>query len=201
MLLPPNTSPQHPRWQTEGCCFPRDTSACSGMLSSLGCRGSSAPAPGAPLPAPPAPPALPPPPPGPHPSPTSACPSSCPSSPSSSCSSSRPTSCSSSAQLDISRAVSHASPSSLPTAGQQPLSSFFSSPLGSCPKAPQPRAGLSFALWQCHRSQIRLLASALGQPCLLLRGHRQPPLTAPTPLHVYRNTRLVTPEHVLLQRD
>ena len=140
MLLPPNTSPQHPRGQTEGCCFPRDTSACSGMLSSLGCRGSSAPAPGAPLPAPPAPPALPPPPPGPHPSPTSACPSSCSSSPSSSCSSSRPTSCSSSAQLDISRAVSHASPSSLPTAGQQPLSSFFSSPLGSCPKAPQPRA-------------------------------------------------------------
>lgn len=99
MLLPPNTSPQHPRGQTEGCCFPRDTSACSGMLSSLGCRGSSAPAPGAPLPAPPAPPALPPPPPGPHLSPTSACPSSCPSSPSSSCSSSRPTSCSSSAQL------------------------------------------------------------------------------------------------------
>lgn len=38
MLLPPNTSPQHPRGQTEGCCFPRDTSACSGMLSSLGCR-------------------------------------------------------------------------------------------------------------------------------------------------------------------
>lgn len=58
MLLPPNTSPQHPRGQTEGCCFPRDTSACSGMLSSLGCRGSSAPAPGAPLPAPPAPPLL-----------------------------------------------------------------------------------------------------------------------------------------------
>lgn len=181
MLLPPNTSPQHPRGQTEGCCFlgtHQPALACSppwaageALLQLLEHLFPLLPLlllcllllpvlillP--PQPAPPLAPPLPPPP-APPPDPPPAPP-----------------------LLNWTLA----GPFLTLLLPLSPLLDSSRCPLSSPPSGFMPqgaatsRAGLSFALWQCHRSQIRLLASALGQPCLLLRGHRQPPLTAPTP--------------------
>lgn len=190
MILPPSTAPLLPRGQTAGCCFPWDTSSYSGMLSTLCCRGSSAPASGAPLP-PPAPPALSPPPPVPHLFPISACPSSCQSPCSSFGNSSRSTSCSTWSQQGCISHFSFLSPHCRTASAL-----LFLLPSGFTPQGTSSwRAVLSIARWQCHRSQTKSTASALWQSWFPFGVHRQRPGTAPghpCPVHIYRNTCLVT---------